>query len=271
MSNAVAEVKKTEMSVELMDDILDSAGEGTTFSAEEMQMPRIKLLQKMSPEIDKKDAKFIQDASPGDMANDVTKEFLEGKKGMTVVPVYQTTSYTEFTPKEKGGGYIGTVNASDPRLSQTERNGSVETFRDNGNELVKSDDNYCLIVAEDGSYSPALIGMKSSSLKVSRRWKTQIALQSVKHPKTDKQVKPALFATMWKLGSVEESRDGNTWSIYTIEKIGLVNSRDLLQEAKTLRESIASGQVKATPENNSSQVSGSGLSSVVDDAGDIPF
>ena len=131
------------------------------------------------------------------MANDVTKQFWDGEKGMTIVPVYQTTSYTEFVPKEQGGGYIGTVNASDPRLAQTERNGSTETFRDNGNELVKSDDNYCLIVAEDGSYSPALIGMKSSSLKVSRRWKTQIALQSVKHPKTGKQVKPALFATMW--------------------------------------------------------------------------
>ena len=110
---------------------------------------------------------------------------------------------------------------------------------------------------------PVVVDMKSTQLKVSRRWKTQIAIQKIAHPETGKIIKPPLFATMWKLTTMEESNDQGSWSNYLIAKVG-VAPRDVRLEAKSFRDSIAAGEVKAAPEEGSSQAS-----SVNKD--DIPF
>ena len=134
----------------------------------------------------------------------------------------------------------------------------------NGNELVKSDQHYCLVVEADGTYQPVVIDMKSSQLKVSRRWKTQIAMQKIKHPKTGAMITPPLFATQWKFTTIEESNDQGSWFNYQIEKVGLLESRDLMLEAKSFRDSVAAGEVKAAPEEGSSTASSS-------NSDEIPF
>jgi hypothetical protein len=134
----------------------------------------------------------------------------------------------------------------------------------NGNELVKSDQHYCLVVEDDGSFQPAVVDMKSTQLKVSRRWKTQIAMQKIQRP-DGSMATPPVFATIWKLSTVEESNDQGTWNNYQVEKVGLVDSRDLLMEAKAFRDSIQAGEVKAMSEEGAG-----GTSAPVKDD-EIPF
>jgi len=247
MSTAVATKKETAVSTDVLDDIFETAGEGAAFDSSEMQIPFIRVLQALSPQLSKKKPEYIEGAEQGDMFNTVTNEFWSGEEGITVIPCYQTTKYLEFVPRDMGGGFKGEISPNDPVLQQTVRNGSREMLP-SGNELVKSDQHFCLILGEDGSYQPAVIDMKSTQLKVSRRWKTQIAMQKVRHPKTGALVTPAVFATMWKLTTTEESNDQGSWNNYQVEKVGLVENRDLLLEAKSFRESIAAGEVKAAPE-----------------------
>jgi len=150
-------------------------------------------------------------------------------------------------------------------LHQTTSSGSKEMLP-SGNELVKSDQHFCLVVGEDGSYQPAVIDMKSTQLKVSRRWKTQIAMQKIKHPSTGAMVTPAVFATMWKLTTTEESNDQGSWNNYLVEKVGLVTDRDLLLEAQAFRKSIMAGEVKAAPESQPEPYGGAS-----NDGDEIPF
>lgn len=251
MSTAVATKKETAVSTEVLDDIFANAGDGAAFDSSEMQIPFVRLLQALSPQLNKKKAEYIDGASSGDAFNNVTNQYWDGEKGLNVIPCFQTTKYLEFTPREMGGGFRGEIPAGSPLLQQTQRSGSKELLP-NGNELVKSDQHFCLIVEEDGSFQPAVIDMKSTQLKVSRRWKTQIAMQKVKHPKTGDMVTPPVYATMWRLYSVEESNDQGSWSNWQVEHVGLVDSRDLLLEAKAFRESVAAGEVKAAPEESAS-------------------
>ena len=266
MANAVAAAKGVEVSADVMDDIFETAGEGAAFDSSEMQIPFVRILQAMSPQLSKKKPEYIEGASQGDLFNTVTNQYWDGEGGITVIPCYQTTKYLEFIPREQGGGFQGEIPANDTVLTKTTREGSREILP-NGHELVKSDQHYCLVVDGDGSFQPAVIDMKSSQLKVSRRWKTQIAMQKVKHPKTEQMVTPAVYATMWNLSTIEESNDQGTWGNYTVSKVDLVNSRDLLQEAKAFRESIMAGEVKAAadPEHTSTG------SSSVDGDNEIPF
>jgi hypothetical protein len=77
---------------------------------------------------------------------------------------------------------------------------------------------------------------------------------------------PPVFATMWRLYAVEESNDKGSWSTWGVEKVGLLTDRDLMMEAKTFRDSIAAGEIKAASEADESA---SGASRQVDS--DIPF
>jgi hypothetical protein len=252
MATAVAKAKGVEVSTDVMDDILEFAGDGAAFDSSEMQIPFVRVLQALSPQLSKKKAEYIEGASAGDLFNTVTNQYWDGEEGVVLIPCFQTTKYLEFTPREQGGGFRGEIPANDPILTRTTRNGSKEILP-TGNELVKSDQHYCLVVDEDGGFQPVVVDMKSTQLKVSRRWKTQIAMQKVKHPKTGQMLTPPVYATQWKLTTVEESNDQGSWANYTLEKVGLVENRDLLLEAKAFRESVAAGEVKAAkdPEHSS--------------------
>lgn len=250
MATAVAKKKETAVSTDVLDDILEYEGEGAAYDSSEMQIPFVRILQAMSPQLKKREAEYIEGSEQGDMFNTVTKQYWTGEEGVTIIPCFQTTKYLEFTPREQGGGFRGEIAPTDPILQRTERQGAKEMLP-TGNELVKSDQHYCLIVEPDGTFQPVVVDMKSSQLKVSRRWKTQIAMQKIKHPKTGKMITPPLFATQWKFTTVEESNDQGTWFNYSIEKIGLIEDRDLLQEAKSFRDSVAAGEVKAAADPDS--------------------
>ena len=266
MGNQVATKKNAELSTDIMDDIMEFAGEGASFAADEMQIPFVRVLQAMSPQLKKREADYIEGAEQGDLFNTVTKQLWKGEDGITVIPCFQTVKYLEFIPLDMGGGFQGEINATDPVLQRTERKGAKEMLP-NGNELVKSDQHYSLIVDEDGMTQPVVIDMKSTQLKVSRLWKTTIAMQKIKHPKTGAMVLPPLFATSWKFKTVEESNDKGTWFNYAIEKIGVLENRNrnLLLEAKAFRDSVVAGEVKAAAEEGASTPS----TALKDD--EIPF
>jgi hypothetical protein len=266
MTTAVAKAKETAVSTDVLDDIFDYAGEGAAFDSSEMQIPFVRLLQALSPQLNKKKAEYIEGASAGDVFNNVTNQYWDGEAGITVVPCFQTTKYLEFVPRDMGGGFKGEIHPNDPILQQTMRSGSKELLP-SGNELVKSVQYFCFIVEDDGSYQPVVVDMKSTQLKVAKRWNTQIAMQKVKNPKTGELKTPPVFATMWKLRSVEESNDQGSWNNYQVEKVGLVESRDLLLEAKAFRDSIMAGEVKAAPDEGM----GSGPASRQNTDDEIPF
>ena len=265
MGNQVATKKSAELSTDLMDDILEFAGEGATYDSSEMQIPFVRVLQAMSPQLKKREADYIEGAEQGDMFNTVTQQFFAADKGVTVIPCYQTTKYLEFTPRDQGGGFRGEISPTDPILQRTERQGAKEILP-TGNELVKSDQHYCLVIDGDGISQPVVIDMKSTQLKVSRRWKTQIAMQKIKHPTSGKMITPPLFATQWKFTTIEESNDQGSWFNYSIEKLGLIEDRDLMLEAKAFRDSVAAGEAKAVSEEGSSTPA---ATKPLDD--DIPF
>ena len=249
MATAVATKKNTQVSADVMDDIFASAGDGASFEASELQIPFVRLAQQMSPELNKKDAKYIAGLSSGDMFNTLTHMTYDGENGVDVIPCYITTKYLEFVTRENGGGFMGEIDPADPILQRTTKEGTQDILP-NGNQVVKSDQYYCLVLDQDGGFEPAVIDMKVTQMKVSKRWKTQIAMNKAKNPKTGQlQILP-LYSTVWKLTSVDETnRRNETYANYTVQKVGMVEDRDIFLEAKTFRESVMAGEVKAQDEH----------------------
>ncbi len=260
--NEVAKKKGTQVSTDLMSDMFAVAGEGAVFDVDELIVPRIKIAQQMSPELKKSDAKFIEGLSASDMFNSLTSEKYDGGKGILFLPCHSDISYVEFGAGT-GGGFLGLLEKSDPRISQTTREGSTEVLP-GGNELVVSDNFYGLIVSENGDSEPVVIPMASTKRKIARRWKSMIALQRVEHNGVKKTA--PITATLWNLSVVDETnKQGQTYGNFSVTRVRqLAGSEDraLFQEAEAFRASVVKGEVKAAPEESpTSSVSGD----------DIPF
>jgi hypothetical protein len=121
MATAVAKAKGSAVSTDLMDEIFEYAGEGAAFDSSEMQIPFLRVLQALSPQLNKKKAEYIDGASSGDMFNTVTNEYFDGEEGVTIVPCFQTTKYLEFTPREQGGGFRGEISSLVPNATVRKR------------------------------------------------------------------------------------------------------------------------------------------------------
>jgi len=248
-TKAVAEKAQAGLpSADVMEMFEADAGQGLDYETSELQIPFIRVIQALSPQIKKSDPQYIAGAAQGDIFNTVTGQHWTGEEGITVIPCYQEVKYLKFKPREQGGGFMGELRKDDPDVTRTTRSGAKEILPD-GNELVKSDQHYCLILDEDGIPGFGIVDMKSSSLKVSRRWKTQLKMLTVKNPKTGELKTPPLFGTQWKLSVIEESNDMGSWFNWTIAPAGFVTDKETYNAAKAFRESIQSGAAKAVAED----------------------
>lgn len=270
MATAVAKKKSAELSTDLMDDIFADAGAGSSFSADEMTMPFIRLAQQMSPQVNKNKPEYIKGLGAGDIFNNLTGEYWEGSEGMRVVVCATVTKYTEWVPLEQGGGFVGELSPTDPMIRQVVRDGNKEILP-TGNEMVKADNYYVLYETTDGAWQPAVLDMKITALKVSRRWKSQINLQTAKHPRSGQVIKLPVFANIWRVTSVEETnRNDQSYSNYSVQLDGRIEDADLYQQAKALFVSVQDGEVKAAaPEERASTSQTTGND--VDEDDSIPF
>lgn len=245
MSTAVAKKQNTEVATSLDDAFFEMAGAGSSFAPEEMTMPFIRIAQQMSPQLNKNKPEYIKGLGSGDIYNNLTGEFWEGSEGLEVVACFEVTKYTEWVPMERGGGFAGELHPTDPAIRNARREGNKEILP-NGNELVKADHYYVLYKSASGTWNPAVLDMKITALKVSRRWKSQINLQEIRHPKTGDVARAPIFSSVWKVTTVEETNSKDqSYSNYAVSLVGRVSDMDLYQKAKGLYLSVQKGEIKA--------------------------
>ena len=246
MSKQVAEAKDNLPSADVMGMIEEHEGEGLDYDTSELQIPFIRIAQATNPELKKRDPKYIEGLSEGDLFNTVTGQYYDGEKGVTVIPCYQETQYLKFIPRDQGGGFLGQMSPDDPDIPKAKRTGSVELLPD-GNELIKSDQHYCLVIGEDGVPNFGIVDMSKSKLKVSRKWKSQLSMLTVEVNGVMK--RPPIFLTKWKLTVVGDSNDKGDWGNYAIASAGYVDNEELANTALNFRKSVMSGEAKAVVED----------------------
>ena len=83
-SKAVAQKGTTELA--LADDVLDifasNEGAGLDYDTNDLQIPFIRVIQALSPQIKKSDPAYIDGASQGDIFNTVTGQHWDGEEGV---------------------------------------------------------------------------------------------------------------------------------------------------------------------------------------------
>ena len=208
---------------------------------EDLALPFLKILGQLSPEVNKRDGKYVQGAEPGMIYNSVTGELFDGVEGVEVIPCHYKLEYIEWQDRGEGSGAPVAIHpSSSDIMSKTTRDASYKDRLPNGNYIEKTASHF--VIVNSNSPSTALIAMKSTQLKISRKWNSMMA--SVKMKGKNGMFTPASFSHTYKLRTTQMSNDKGTWFGWEVSKIGPVQDAGLYQQAKNFSENISKGDVK---------------------------
>ena len=222
------------------------ADKGTqNITQEDLALPFLKVLMPLSPEVNKKDGKYVEGSGPGMIFNSVTKELYDGAKGINVLPCHYLKQYVEWQDRGMSTGAPVAIHKADSDImSKVTRDKFNKDRLANGNYIETTANHFVFLLGD--SPSTALISMKSTSLSVSRKWLTTmmgIKLQGEKGLFT-----PPTYSHIYNLKTVQMTNDKGTWFGWTYNKVGPVKDTAIYEMAKGFSEKISKGKVQAKPE-----------------------
>tara|TARA_R100001443_G_scaffold56624_1_gene67543 strand:- start:13576 stop:14367 length:792 start_codon:yes stop_codon:yes gene_type:complete len=209
-----------------------------------LALPFLKVLGQLSPQVTQGDSQFISEARAGMIYNTVTDELYDGAKGITVVPCYYKLEYIEWKDREKGAVAPVNVYSSDSDImSKTTRGDDGKDRLENGNYIEETASHYVLIVEPDKT-STALLTMKSTQRKKSKKWNSMMMSLRQKRKSGAGFFKPAPFTQRYSLKTVLEKNNLGSWFGWEIEHLGGVDSEEVMKAAFDFYESCKKGAVR---------------------------
>ena len=238
--NQVAEKKSAGLPSNMFED--DAAKGLGAIGQEDLALPFLKILGQLSPEVNKRDGKYVEGAEPGMIYNSVSGELYDGVQGINVIPCFYKLEYIEWKDRGEGlGAPIAIYDSSSDIMSKTKPDANYKDRLPNGNYIEKTASHF--VIVEGDSPSTALISMKSTQLKISRKWNSMMS--GIKMKGKNGLFTPASFSHIYRLKTTQMSNDKGTWFGWEVSKIGPVTDQSLYGQAKSFSENISKGNVKA--------------------------
>ena len=238
--NQVAEKKSAGLPANMFED--DAAKGLGAIGQEDLALPFLKILGQLSPEVNKRDGKYVEGAEPGMIYNSVSGELYDGVKGIDVIPCFYKLEYIEWKDRGEGlGAPVAIYDSSSDIMSKTKPDANYKDRLPNGNYIEKTASHFVIVSGD--SPSTALISMKSTQLKISRKWNSMMS--GIKMKGANGMFTPASFSHIYKLKTTQMSNDKGTWFGWEVSKAGPVTDKGLYDQAKSFSESISRGAVKA--------------------------
>ncbi len=238
--NQVAEKKTAGLPTNMFED--DAAKGLGKIGQEDLALPFLKILGQLSPEVNKRDGKYVEGAEPGMIFNSVSGDLYDGVKGIDVIPCFYKLEYIEWKDRGEGpGAPVAIYDSSSDIMSKTKPDANYKDRLPNGNYIEKTASHFVIITGD--SPSTALISMKSTQLKISRKWNSMMS--GIKLKGQNGLFTPASFSHIYRLKTTQMSNDKGTWFGWEVSKVGPITDQQLYQQAKSFSDSISKGAVKA--------------------------
>ena len=237
--NEVAMKKENAVAVNMFEADADKGSQNMT--QEDLALPFLKVLGQLSPEVNKRDGKYVEGAEPGMILNTVTNEVFDGAKGIDVLPVFYERKYVEWQDRGEGkGAPVAIHDASSDIMSQTTRDKSFKDRLPSGNYLENTANHYVVVLGD--SPQTALISMKATQLKISRKWNS--IMMGIKLQGKNGLFTPPTYSHIYNLKTVQMSNDKGTWFGWEVSKVGPVSDQNVYGIAKSFADQVGKGNVQ---------------------------
>jgi len=185
----------------------------------------------------------------GTIFNSVTNETYDAQKGIKVIPCVYQRRYIEWSPRGTGSNAPENIYTPDEWADKTV---SPEVVRNQGDnkDYIKNSQNYIeetcqhfvLVLNDEGFGEPAVIAMKSTQLKKSRKWNSMIASRMA----TNKEGMPyqmPRFSYVYHLKTIPESNAKGDWHGWEISLDKQVDQTTHYVQAREFAKAIQEGDV----------------------------
>ena len=235
--NQVTTKKEGALAVNIFEADADKGTQ--SISQEDLALPFLKVLGQLSPEVNKTHGKYVEGAEPGKIINTVTNELYSN---INVVPVFYKRKYIEWQDRGTSTGAPVAIHESDSDIiSQTTRGKDYKDRLPNGNYLENTADHFVILLGD--SPQTALISMKATQLKVSRKWNSM--MMGIKMQGKNGLFTPPTYSHIYSLKPVQMSNDKGTWFGWDVAKVGPVTDKGIYDIAKTFAERVGKGEIEA--------------------------
>ena len=235
--NQVTTKKEGALAVNMFE--ADAAQGAQNISQEDLALPFLKILGQLSPEVNKRDGKYVEGAEPGKIINTVTNKLYDE---IEVIPVFYKRQYVEWADRGTStGAPIAIHDADSDIISQTTRGKDYKDRLPNGNYLENTANHYVIYLNDVPQQ--ALISMKSTQLKISRKWNSM--MMGIKMQGKNGLFTPPTYSHIYKLKSVQMSNDKGTWFGWDVAKASPVGDKNIYDMAKSFATSVGKGEVQA--------------------------
>ena len=235
--NQVTTKKEGALAVNIFE--ADANKGSQNISQEDLALPFLKVLGQLSPEVNERDGKYVEGAKPGRIINTVTNELYDQ---INVLPVFYKRQYIEWQDRGASTGAPVAIHEADSDiLSQTTRGKDYKDRLPNGNYLENTANHFVILMGS--SPTTALISMKATQLKVSRKWNSM--MMGIKLQGKNGLFTPPTYSHIYSLKTVQMSNDKGTWFGWDVSKVGPVEDRATYDIAKNFAETVGKGEVQA--------------------------
>jgi len=237
--NQVIKKEEGALAVNMFEADADKGSQNMT--QEDLALPFLKVLGQLSPEVNKVHARYVKGAEPGMIINSVTNELYDGAKGIDVLPVFYERKLIEWQDRGAGtGAPVAIHDASSDIMSQTTRDKSYKDRLPNGNYIDNTANHYVVVLGD--SPQTALLSMKATQLKISRKWNS--IMMGIKLQGKNGLFTPPTYSHIYNLKTVQMSNDKGTWFGWEVSKVGPVEDQSVYGIAKSFAEQVGKGDVE---------------------------
>ena len=234
--NQVATKKEGALATNLFE--ADANQGAQNISQEDLALPFLKILGQLSPEVNKRDGKYVDGAEPGKIINTVTNELFDS---IDVIPCHYKRQYIEWQDRGTSSGAPVAIHEADSDIvSTTTRDKGYKDRLPNGNYLENTANHFVLLCGKNPQ--TALLSMKSTQLKVSRKWNSM--MMGIKMQGKNGLFTPPTYSHIYNLKTVQMSNDKGTWFGWDVSKKGPVDQEDLYGMAKNFALSVGKGETQ---------------------------
>lgn len=216
----------------------------------DVTIPRLSIIQDLSPQHKKNKAEYIEGAEVGMLFDTVTMGLYE--TSVIFVPVYYRLEWVIWKNRDTGGGFIGAYSSQQDAVTAVGEHplaGQMTEKEEPVLEIQDTAQHFGLLMdpnspAEDPRATEIVISMSRSQLKPSRQFNSQIRIATGDR-----------WERYYRLSSVEaQNAAGQDYWNWKIEQLGFV-SEQVFAQAETLYEAVIAGSrdVERGPTSTSQQ------------------
>ena len=191
---------------------------------DDLVIPRLEVVQALSPALKPDDPGFCEGAKMGDLLNSVTNQTY-GREAF-IVPVHYTKQWLVWKKRTAGGGFFGAYPSPEEAKDRCEQEGG-----ERGNiEVIDTPTHLCLLVnPQTGKTEEVVLSLPRTKAKVSRAWNSMIKLTGQDR-----------FARVYRVSTAVEKNQKGEFYNFVIAQAGAPN-KVLYQRAEALFNQIAHG------------------------------